>query len=178
MLNPTEFCNILTEILTHSNCIYIKYNSLFTNIDSMYFLHNNGLLTLDYCTYYSAKIKKKLAIINRMSNNCNKIIKLDNLCSKIYNHSLDKIGTYILLDNLPLYRSSNDPINAEDLYKTFNQIGDIKYLFRISWRKYIIKFNNNNDNLYLEKLIHNTLIEKRLITTKLINNDKVQTSIV
>ena len=73
MLNSIKFCNIVNRMLNHNS---FMHSDLFTNVDSICFVHNHGFLKLDYCTYYNAKLKNMLAIVNRMRNKCSKLQRL------------------------------------------------------------------------------------------------------
>ena len=165
MITPNNFCLQILSILEN---IKISYDNLFTNIISMFYLNNEGILRIDYCPYYTAKIKKRFAIINRSNSDLGKLIKLDSLCKKIYNYSLFIVGELLVIDNFPFQRQDGSIIDIDDFKITFNVIDKIIFLKQISPKKYILKFRDINNNINIQKLLNNKIIEGNLIQTKLV----------
>ena len=167
MITALNFCQEILYIIEKDK---LCYNSLFSNIISIFYLNNAGILRIDYCPYYNAKIKKKLAIIKRSCNKLEKSIKLDNLCKKIYNYSLSLLGKILEIRNVPFYRNDGSIINTYDFKITFDVIGEIDFVKRVAPKKYIIKFRNKLNTKFLNVLLNNKIMEGSLIKAKLLNN--------
>ncbi len=166
MITPIIFCKEILDILEKDK---LYYNSIFSNIISIFYLNNEGILRINYCAYYNAKIKKKLAIIKRSKSKLEKSIKLDNLCKKIYNYSISLLGESLEITNVPFYRNDKSIIDIDDLKITFCSIGKIDFIKQVGPKKYIIKFRSKQNTKFLNVLLKDKIMEGNLIGTRLIN---------
>ena len=115
MITTQEFVTFVFSFLNDNKH---NYNPVFSKIVSILYLNSLNFLRIDYCNYYNAKIR---TIINKIRNkrDIDSIIKLNKLCTKIYNHSLNYMGPIVEIDNIPIKRHDGNFIDSSDLFTTY-----------------------------------------------------------
>ena len=165
MLTATSFCIKVNEIIRNLKVDKI----LFSNVYGIFYLHNSKILKIDYHPYYISKISKKLKTIYNVYNAKYKLRLLDNLCEKIIKHSLSSLGSALVINNVPIKKQNGEIIDRKDIYNLFSNVGNISVIYKLSSHRYIVKFKDKNDNLYVSNLIDNCILEGNLIQSNIIN---------
>ena len=123
-------------------------------------------LRIDYCNYYNARIRKIISKI-RNKRDIDSIIKLDKLCTKIYNHSLNYVGPILEINNIPIKRSNGNFIDNCDLFTTFSLFDNIDLLERVGPNTYILSYKNKDNNIELKNLLDQKILEGNLFIVRL-----------
>ena len=107
--------------------------------------------------------------VDNVYNILYKLRILDDLCEKIVKHSLNSLGSALIINNVPIKKQNGEIIDKKDIYNLLCNIGIISNIYKLSSNKYIVKFKDENDNLYVSNLIYNCILEGNLINTEVIN---------
>lgn len=164
MITNQEF---VTFVFSFLNSNKHNYNPFFSKIVSILYLNSLNFLRIDYCNYYNARIRKIISKI-RNKTDIDSIIRLDKLCTKIYNYSLNYMGPILEIDNIPNKRRDGNFIDYPDLLNTFSLMGNIDLLERVGPNTYILSYKDKDTNKIVKNLLDEKILEDNLLIVQLI----------